>query len=503
MQAVTFPQVQVLGGALLFGALLLLGRRSLSFDEVFAAHAASLPVWDLLQFIYRHDAHPPLYYLLLRVWTAVFGPNEPALRGLSALAGLVALGAVARLGFALSRDVGPASALWLLISPLFLYASVEATRYALLTALFALAALETWQVVLDPGRRLVRLSVLLAALLYTHYLGAVFCAALCGATFRIGSPKARVRVLTAAALAGLAFAPWLPVLWHHLTDGRINPPWRGPLAATLPLQVLHLVGFGGRVLGTASPYLHPAADPLTQLLLAVPVVVAGALGGSAVCRSDRQMGELLGWCAGLPAAVLLGASLWTRSLVAYPRYFVFALPFFAVAAGAGLVSLREASGTRRALGAAAFAALTCLSLLSHAAFASRPTAGTGDRKSLAIYLRSRAEARDVVVVYPSWERLGLAYYAPDLRAEVFPLGSRRDRPDPERVTGEMAKLGAKHRRVWVVEDPPMPPELFDATYRWLARTHRVTEFREFEGVRVTLFVRRGRPYPGQGNGRAE
>ncbi len=497
-----FNPVQVLGAVLLFGALLL-GRRSLSFDEVFAAHAASLPVWDLLQFVYRHDAHPPLYYLLLRVWTAVFGQGELALRGLSAVAGLVTLGAVVRLGFALSRDAGPVSALWLLLSPLFLYASVEATRYALLTALFALATLETWQVVLDPGRRLLQLYVLLAALLYTHYLGAVFCGALCGATFRIGSPQARVRFLTAAALAGLTFAPWLPVLWHHLIDGRINPPWRGPLTATLPLQILHLVGFGGRVLGTASPYLHPAANPLIQLLLALPVVAVGALGGSAVYRMDRRMGELLGWCVGLPAAVLLGVSLWTRSLVAYPRYYVFALPFFAVAAGAGLLKLWELSGTRRILGAAAFAGLACLSLLSHAEFASHPAAGTGDRKSLASYLLSRAEAQDVVVVYPSWERLGLAYYAPDLRAEVFPLGSRRDRPDPKRVAREMEKLGAKHKRVWIVEWPPMPSDLFDATYRWLARTHRVTEFREFEGVRVTLFVRRGRPYPGHGNGRAE
>lgn len=482
------------GALLLLGVLLLLGRRSLSFDELFAAHVASLPAWDLPQFVYRHDAHPPLYSLLLRIWIAVFGSAEVALRAFSALAGLVALGAVARLGSALAPGAGPASALWLLTSPLFLVASVEATRYALLGALFALAALETWRTVLDPGRRPWRLAVLLGALLYTHSLGAVFCAALGGFAVWHGSPKARLRFLTAAALAGGAFAPWLPVLWHHLADGRLNPPWRGPLVATLPLQILHLVGFGGRVLGTASPYLHPAADVPTQILLALPVIAAGGFASSAVYRMDRRMGALLAWCAGLPSAVLLGLSLWTRSLVAYPRYFVFALPFLAVAAGAGIVKLREGSGLWRIMGAVVFAALACLSLASHAEFASHPTAGTGDRKSLVASLRARARAGDVVLIYPSWERLAFAYYAPDLRVEIVALGSRRERPDPGRVSREMGKLAANRERVWVVEEPPMPPELFDATYRRLVRTHRVTEFREFEGVRATLFVRReGRP----------
>ncbi|MDR7417247.1 MAG: glycosyltransferase family 39 protein [Armatimonadota bacterium] len=477
------------GGALLAGALLLVGGRSLSFDELFAAHAASLPIRDLLRFTYLHDAHPPLYYLLLRAWISLFGSGEVVLRALSALAGLGTVGAVARLGAEISPGAGQAAALWLFGSPLFLYASVEATRYALLVALFALAALAVWRMTSDPGRRPWILGVLLGALLYTHYLGAVFCAALGGFVLRCGSPQARLRFFLASALAGLAFLPWLPVLWHHVLDGRINPPWRGPLPATLPLQILHLVGFGGRAFGSASPYLHPTADLTTQLLLALPVVGAIWLGGSAVVRGDRRLGALLGWCVGLPAAVLLGVSLWTRSLVAYPRYFVFALPFWAVAAGAAVAELGRAPARRRAAGAVAFGILFVLSLASLAAFAASPTAGTGDRKSMGAYLRAHVRADDAVVVFPSWERLGLAYYAPGVRAEWAFLGTRRDAPDPGEVRMGMTALAARRKRIWVLEEPPMPPGLFDATYRWLARTHRVRDHREFGGVRVTLFVR--------------
>lgn len=475
---------------MLGGALLPLGQRSLSFDELFAAHVASLPLGELLRFVYLHDAHPPLYYLLLKAWIVAFGSGELALRTLSAVAGLVAVGAVARLGSEASPLAGQAAALWLLSSPLFLYASVEATRYALLTALFALAALEVLGSVLQPQRAPWRLAGLLAALLYTHYLSGWLCVALCGFAFRHGSPAARKVFLAAAGISGLTFAPWLAVLWHHLADGRLNPPWRGPLPATLPLQILHLVGFGGRVLGTASPYLHPTAEGWVQLLLALPVGAAVILGAGALRRADPGLAALAAWCGGVPVAVLLGVSLWTRSLVAYPRYFVFTLPFFALAVGAAAAEGARWPWRRRALGVGALAVLLGLRFASLGEFAAHPTAGTGDRKALGAYLRSHVRTADAVVVYPSWERLGLLYYAPDLRSEVVLLGTRRTVPGPDRVKREMRRL-AHRERVWVVEEPPMPPGLFAATYRRLARTHRVREFREFEGVRVTLFVRRG------------
>jgi hypothetical protein len=45
--------------------------------------------------------------------------------------------------------------------------------------------------------------------------------------------------------------------------------------------------------------------------------------------------------------------------------------------------------------------------------------------------------------------------------------------------------------VWVVQGFPMAPQAFEAIYRQLSRTHRVAYFGEFDGLRLTLFVRRG------------
>jgi uncharacterized membrane protein len=479
------------GAVFLAGALLLVGDRSLSFDELFAAHAASLPVRDLLRLVSEHDAHPPLYYLLLKAWTAMFGSAEVNLRALSALIGLGLLWATQRLAASVRPAAGPWAGAALLAAPLFLYASVEATRYTLLTFLYAWAALETLHIVRDPGRPPWLLAGLFAALTYTHYLGLVFCAAL--GFFTLGQGRGVLRrVLPSAGVAALLFLPWVLVLWHHLVDGRINPPWRGPLPATWPLHVLHLVGFGGRAFGAASMYLHPSAPVGVQFLLGLPVLAVGLLSAESVYRADRRLASLLAGCAGVPTAVLFGVSAWTGSLVAYPRYFVFLLPFWAVAVGIAASEARTWPRRRQVLGALSIAALLLLSPASLTDFATHPTAGSGDRKGMVAYLRDRVLSGDAVWIYPDWERLALSYYAPGLPGRIFLLGGWGKALDPVAAAREADRIGAAHRRVWIVERPPMPPGIFDATYRRLARTHRVRDFREFDGIRVTLLVKRSR-----------
>ena len=44
------------------------------------------------------DIHPPLYYLALSAWRSAFGPGEAALRGLSAVMGVIVVAFVFLLG---------------------------------------------------------------------------------------------------------------------------------------------------------------------------------------------------------------------------------------------------------------------------------------------------------------------------------------------------------------------------------------------------------------------
>ena len=68
-------------------------------DEALTVNIARLPLGDLRGALER-DGAPPLYYVLLHVWTGVFGDSDVAARSLS---GVFALGAVITCWFAARR----------------------------------------------------------------------------------------------------------------------------------------------------------------------------------------------------------------------------------------------------------------------------------------------------------------------------------------------------------------------------------------------------------------
>ena len=83
----------IITGAVVFALTMLLARgQSVWFDEGYSILLAKHSVSELLA-LTAVDAHPPLYYLLLKMWGELFGFSEFALRSMSALfaAGTVTL----------------------------------------------------------------------------------------------------------------------------------------------------------------------------------------------------------------------------------------------------------------------------------------------------------------------------------------------------------------------------------------------------------------------------
>ena len=218
----------------LFFALLGVSR-PLWFDEICSAQIIRFwPVDRLVQML-QNDSGPPLYYLLLRGWVALWGESAASLRTLS---GIFYFGSIVFTGL-LAKQIGggyPHAALW----SAFLYAvSAMAIRHAqtarpyALTGLFV--ALSTWLLVraADSPDRVWRhwLAYALAALagLYTHY---IFLFAVLGqialVLFRYGW-----RALPPLAIAGVVvvagYLPWLPILMKQMGNGGVNwmlrPSW--------------------------------------------------------------------------------------------------------------------------------------------------------------------------------------------------------------------------------------------------------------------------------------
>ncbi|MCU0834864.1 MAG: glycosyltransferase family 39 protein [Chromatiaceae bacterium] len=301
-------------------------------QEVFSGHER--PAADLLAYqrpspgrawthtlsaFKEHPEHAPLYYTL--AWLAAALPAEPiaALRGTSAVLGVLLIPAVFWLARELFRDPGAAwvAAALVAISPLHLLYAQEARQYALWTVLVAAASAAFLRALRRGGRADWALYAVLAALgLWSHAL-TVLAVAAHGAygVLTAGGRAALSRFLrawgAALGLAVLLFAPWLWVMVAGAEEVQRFTGWmQRPISAERIAEAwgMHLVRVFAD-LPAAGRWLLLGLLPLTWVLW--------RLGRGAPARVTLFLGLLLAAFASamlLPDLVLGGS----RSL--HPRY---------------------------------------------------------------------------------------------------------------------------------------------------------------------------------------
>lgn len=130
--------------------LYLLGGKSIWLDEAFSITISQRSLLDVLRMIVRTDTHPPLYYLMLKVWL-LFSQREVWVRLLSALFSIASIPVMYLLVKALYKDkrAGLLGAAILVFSPFQIWYAQETRMYAMLTffvltsAYFFIRALQT------------------------------------------------------------------------------------------------------------------------------------------------------------------------------------------------------------------------------------------------------------------------------------------------------------------------------------------------------------------------
>ncbi len=238
-----------------------LDAQSFWYDEGNSARIAERPV-QLIIAGAAGDIHPPLYYLALHVWRALFGESEAALRSLSVACGVgLALLAGLTAHALFGPRAGLVAAVLLAVSPFAIYYSQEARMYALLAleaaastyALlrilgFGLGTLDspTQSSIVNPSivnssiasrQSSIALFVLsTAAGLYTHYaypfvmigqgVGVLIWFAAWAARCAVRGPAwGALAVFAGGNLAAIAlFLPWLPTAIHQLTAWTVARP---------------------------------------------------------------------------------------------------------------------------------------------------------------------------------------------------------------------------------------------------------------------------------------
>lgn len=301
-----------------------LEHQSLWYDEADTRSVVASSLGNLFSRLPQSELNPPLYYVLLWLWTHVAGIGEAGLRSFSAACGVLTIPVMWVIGRRQSPRVGLIAALLTAVNPLMYWYSQEARNYALLTLLSALSLLFVLRAADRPSnRRLLAWGAICALALGTHYF------------------------------AFLAIAPqaiWL--VWTLRASGRLSIAGIALALAPLAVTAVAIAPLAARQSQTDASFIAESASLTLRTVLLVVEDVAGtgvlvpALGGVLVAllvvflprepARNRDVTLLLAVGLGAVATALLAALAGhdyfsTRNLM--PSWPAFAL---LVATGLGL-----------------------------------------------------------------------------------------------------------------------------------------------------------------------
>jgi mannosyltransferase len=372
-------------------------------------------------------SHPPLSFLLVRAWAAVFGTSDFALRLLPAIASCAALFLFAPLARAwIGARRGAWAVLLAAVSPLLVWYAHEVRMYAfveLATLLVLWAARNAWR--RPTPLRLAALACATAFATRLHYYGSLaWLAVLVQAIGARERPWFRTALATTAGVA--VWIPWLVLVLPAQTSGVwpviVQASWRDLpelparlLACDLVVLSEHGIDFVGWTIGG-----------LALLGAVVGVVRAFVLPTAA----ERGMGPRY---AALALLVPV-AGAWILAHVAgggfQPRYLTPSIPCVAACVTAGLLALPPRSVGRVAVLVLtlALAATTVLQL-------------AGNRRE-----DYRSAAREIAECWQEGDRLLLLVCVPAAHQGAALEHHLRDRPDilASRLDAE-AYLEGSHR----------------------------------------------------------
>ncbi|MDZ4798397.1 MAG: glycosyltransferase family 39 protein [Bryobacteraceae bacterium] len=220
--------------------------QSFRSDEIWSLHTVALPFGSMMAQL-RSDVHPPLYYLLLRLWVPLAGATEAGSRALSLL---LHMAAGATVFLTAQRRLGPeraaVCAAVLLASPLGSVAAQLVRMYTLLELTAALSIL-FWLRFVEEDRLSWRWwAAFVAANIagsFTHIWFFFLLAAV--AVVHLARWRThRLGWMTLAAVPSLApyGALWLPVLLAQAGRTADNLAWLKPPEWSAPIEVALMQG---------------------------------------------------------------------------------------------------------------------------------------------------------------------------------------------------------------------------------------------------------------------
>ncbi len=184
------------------------------FDEIFSVHAAKHAWRDLFWFVAQDLIHPPLFYVLLKIWITLGGESLFWLRFFPVFFSIIALVPFYFLCRQLKLNYSTISLAFAFLAAngaLIKYAQ-EVRMYSLLLCL-ALFSMWLFARFFHLGKGFWALTIVNVLLVYTHYFGWFVIVSEVAAILILQRIKIG-QILTMLGIAVLSFAPWIFAVWR-------------------------------------------------------------------------------------------------------------------------------------------------------------------------------------------------------------------------------------------------------------------------------------------------
>lgn len=400
------PQWWPLVAVLIFAALVrlpTLGLQSFWFDEAFTpVHVLHPSIVATMETMAHTENTPPLWYVIIWVWTRIFGTGVVAMRMVSALAGIALVAVVYEIARELAgRRVAIVAAAITAANPLFVWYSQEARAYELYALTMALALLCFIRADRQPnGRRMAAFALTGSLALLSHYFAVFLLVPMALWLLRRRERwRTAVPAIGAIAVVGIALIPLV------LSQGGKGTQWIGQWALKSRIEAIpqyYLTGYSGAPLGHG-----------VELLIALPLIAGLAYGLWRGLSSSERGAALI--ALALAACGVLIPILFALAGADYlaPRNLIGAMVPVTV-----LLALVIGAASTRRLGAA-IAVLSVLALLAICIDVDRsPRLQRGDWSRVAMAVKPAAKGAGragVAVVSTHLGSAPIEYYAPSLR----------------------------------------------------------------------------------------
>lgn len=416
-------------------------------DEAFSWATSHRPLLQLIDesFHMQGDPHPPVYWVMLKLWMMIAGESEVAIRLLTVFFGIIFVA----LTFALARKLfspsaGVAASTFAALSSYLIWNSQDARMY-IPAATLGLAGMVCLVHLISPARRSatpfpvkrgragvgVAYFVFTTLSCYTH-LGASFLlpvhAIIIAYSFITDRKQSILAIIFFAAIC-LAFLPFALNVWNNSGVSPIGNRY----APTLD-QILHTA--------TLVLWTNYAPFSIAQQWFVVVFVGAIFLIGVTFSRRSKLRRLLTASYYLVPLIIIVIFS--QRSPLFFPKMLVFMSPALMIGVGAGIAVLWR---WRRPLGIVIGIALIALQLYG-VSYLWRPGLQKEDWRNVARYIQAHQSANDLIIVHVAHYRLPFIYYFGDKQNVIAPFGSRLS--SQEEIESQLKDV-SKYDSVWLVQ----------------------------------------------------